>query len=787
MKSKCLLGALVWSVAMVSEVVAAEPDSTSVEQLNEVVVKAVKASKNAPFAVSKIEAKELQQFGRTGRELPFLFARTPGVVAWSENGLGTGTTYMRLRGAADSRINVTLDGVPLNSPEDQCVFWANMNSYAALLGEVQIQRGVGTSSNGDGAFGGTVALTMKAPSLRRKLELTGSYGSYNTYNVGGNFSSGLLWNHVLIDGAYHHTGTDGYVHGTQGNSGSYYAGVTWLNHEGNLKLSYKNIGNYEKTGQAWNGITAGNDDYSMNVYDGVRTYEDLYKMGLGRYNSLCQRFEPDWNGGWSLHPYLLSDGKPWESTTDNFWQNRSLLNLAWQIDAHWSMTGTLHYTHGYGYYEEFRYQKKLNSFGLSHFTLADGSVLKRSDFIRKKGLTQDSYGMLWNVNYKNQKWDVQGGASFQSLDADHWGYLTYTGHQELTEKYLANGPYRYYDSGAKKTDISMFLKATFHLAPYLDVFADAQYRHVGFMTGGINDRFYDNGDGTYSNQRLDIDRMYDFVNPKLGISYHVGAHKAYLSYAMANREPERNNFTDNGAYPAPKPEQLHDVEVGYQYEGYRWHVGANLYAMAYHNQFVQTGLKSDIGENLTTNVKKSHRLGMELTGGVEPTQWLSLEANVALSRNRITDFDEVIETYDDDWNDLPATTRHYDNSTLAFSPSVVLNGFADFHFKGFQATWHTGFVGRQYLDNTGCKERSIPKYSRTDLHLTYTMPVAKRGLKEMQYGLDLNNLFNRHYATSGWVYSSIVGAQYPEQNRYYQIGYIPAAGFTVMGNLKFKF
>ena len=787
MKSTYLFGALVWSVANFSEVLAAEPDSMSVEHLNEVVVKAVKAPKNAPFAVTRIEAKELQQFSRTGQELPFLFARTPGVVAWSENGLGTGTAYMRLRGAADSRINVTLDGVPLNSPEDQCVFWANMNSYAALLGGVQIQRGVGTSTNGDGAFGGSVAMTMKAPAMKPMLEVTGSYGSYNTYNAGGNFSTGLLLDHLVIDGAYHHTGTDGYVHGTKGNSGSYYAGVAWLNREGSLKVSYKHIGNYESTGQAWNGVTAGNDDYSMNVYDGVRTYDDLVRMGLGRYNSLCERFEPDWNGGWTMGGYQMTDGKVWERTTDNFRQNRNLLNIASCISDKWSMTGTLHYTHGFGYYEEFRYNKKLGSFGLPAMTLSDGSVLKRTDFVRKKGLTQDSYGMLWNANYKDERWDVIGGAAFQHLEADHWGFLTYTGNEELSKEILKDGSYKYYDSGAQKSEASLFAKATLHLSAHWDAFADVQFRHVAFMTGGINDRFYDNSDGTFSNQRLEVDKKYDFVNPKIGVAYRAGAHNAYLSYAMSHREPERNNFTDNGAYPAPKPEQLYDVETGYQYEGDRWHLGANLYAMTYRNQFVQTGKKSDIGENLTTNVARSYRLGVELTGGVELTKWLSLEANAALSENRITDFDEVIETYDGDWNDLQPTVKHYDRSTLAFSPSVVLNGFADFHLKGIQATWHTVFVERQFLDNTANKERSLPKYTRTDIHLSYTMPVAKKGLKQLQYGLDLQNIFNRRYATSGWVYSSIVGDDYPEQGRYYQIGYIPAAGFTVMGNVKFKF
>ena len=265
-------------------------DSTQVEQLQEVVVKGVRAQKNAPYAVSNIKKKALGEFAKTGRELPFLFSQTPGVLAWSENGLGTGTTYMRIRGAADSRINVTLDGVPLNSPEDQCVFWANMNSYGSLLGSVQIQRGVGTSTNGDGAFGGTVALTSATPSQQLGGEVSVSYGSYNTLNFGGKFSTGLLGYHWIVDGAYHQTTTDGYLHGTKGRSGSYYGGVTFIGFDRFL-VRYKNIGNFERTGQAWNGVTAGTDDLSImdGTYGsatGIHTYKDMYDKGLGRYNSL---------------------------------------------------------------------------------------------------------------------------------------------------------------------------------------------------------------------------------------------------------------------------------------------------------------------------------------------------------------------------------------------------------------------------------------------------------------------------------------------------------------------
>ena len=281
--------ALVGAMNVNAQNTAALYDSTQVEALQEVVVRGVRAQKNAPYAIANIKKSELNEFSTTGKELPLLFSQTPGVLAWSENGLGTGTTYMRIRGAGDSRINVTLDGVPLNSPEDQCVFWANMNSYGSLLGSVQIQRGVGTSTNGDGAFGGTVALSSATPLQKAGAEVSMSYGSYNTFNVGGKFSTGLLWNHLIFDGAYHETNTDGFIHGTSGRSGSYYGGLTWIGDK--YQIRYKNIGNFEKTGQAWNGVTAGTNDLSImdGTYGertGTKTYEDMWDKGLGKYNSL---------------------------------------------------------------------------------------------------------------------------------------------------------------------------------------------------------------------------------------------------------------------------------------------------------------------------------------------------------------------------------------------------------------------------------------------------------------------------------------------------------------------
>ena len=766
----------------------AQTDSLRLFKLQEVVVKGVRAQKNAPFAVANIKKAELSSFGKTGRELPFLFANTPGVLAWSENGTGIGTSHIRIRGAADSRINVTLDGVALNSPEDECVFWANMNSYASLMGSAQIQRGVGTSTNGDGAFGGTISLATAAPSLTPSLEVNGGYGTYNSYNVGMNFSSGLLWNRLVFNGAYHESRTDGFMHGTAGRSGSYLGALTYYGDK--FTLSYKNIGNFEKTGQAWSGATGGNDDASL-VADGIYTYKDMYKHGLGRYNYLHEglvfdddayTFPKDANGNYQTYRYKMNDGSLWDRTTDNFYQNHNILSAVFTPSAHWSHHVALHYTYGYGYYAELKPSCKFSKFGLTYYD-RDGNFVKRSDFVRKKGLSQNTYGLVYNANYKDDEWDIVGGLNLQQFRGSHFGYLTYIANEDANAKYRANGNYQYYDSKARKNDYSAFLKATLHLSQSWDMFGDVQYRHVGYKTDGKNDKFYAQADGTYKNQILDINANYNFVNPKAGISYHQDGHKAYFSVAYASREPERNNFTNNGSYAAPSAEHLTDFELGYSYSAANWNAGLNLYYMNYKDQFVQTGAQSDIGENLTTNIDKSYRTGVELNADWSPLSWLNVAGNAALSVNRLKNFDQYYENWDDETK--PAKV-HYDKSTLAFSPSTLLNGFLTIHKGGFQAVWHTNFVSRQYLDNTETALRSLPCYSQTNVNLSYTLNKIA-GVKEAVLGLNLYNIFDRHYAASGWVYNAVGYGIYTTDKPYTQLGYLPMAGFTMMGTVTLRF
>ena len=802
-------------------------DSVRLMQLNEVVIDGVRAHENEPFATTEIGRQELDDYSKSGRELPFLFSRTPGVIAWSENGTGIGTTYMRIRGAADSRINVTLDGVALNSPEDQCVFWVNMNSYASLLGSAQIQRGLGTSTVGDGAFGGSVALTSKLPNPEKSAELTASYGSFNTLRLGGAFSSGTILNSLIIDGAFNMTQTDGFMHGTKGRAGSYYGGLLWTPSD-NIMIRYRNIGNFEVTGQAWNGATAGNDDSSLmdDMYlgpTGIKEYKDMYNAGLGQFNSLYEYldydddnwcFVQDADGKYVTHRYQMKDGSFWDRTTDNFWQDHNILSMAWNVSDAFSTSLTAHYTYGYGYYEEFRYKNKVSKYGLSNGLNAEGdpvwsdgtNSVKKTDFVRKKGLEQHTYGVIWNNVYTMDRLDLRSGVSLQQFKGNHFGYLPYIKDDALNEYVTANGLNKYYDSDAVKNDLSAYIKAGFDITESLHAFADAPHRHVGYTTDGYNDRYYVNADGTTTKHNLDIDKKYNFINAKAGLTWIKGGHKLHALAATAGREPERNNFTDNGTYPAPNPEYMIDYEAGYSYSGSIWNAGFNLYYMDYKDQFVQTGMKSDIGENLTTNIKSSYRTGIELTAAVQPLKWLSLEGNAALSENCLNDFDEVIEDWRDKYapddpkmeqykqdyhidgnGDKLRTIPHKGKTALAFSPSVILNGFVNFNFGNFKATWHTGYVSRQYLDNSQNTDRSLPAYSLSDLSFSYTVPM-KKVFKSIVIGADLNNVLNARVATSGWVYSAVDEKDgFTPDKRYYQIGFIPAAPFSALAHLTLKF
>lgn len=730
---------------------AQQADSLLTEQLKEAVILTEATPRNSPFAVSRISREDIKEFSGGVQELPYLFSRTPGVISWGDNGLGTGTTYLRIRGSGDSRINVTLDGVPLNSPEDQCVFWANMNSYASFLGGVKIQRGVGSSSNGDGAFGGTVALTTKVPSSEFALNADFAYGSYNTTKGGLTLSSGLLGGKWILEGSYHHSYTDGYVHGTAGNSGSWMAAVSFLPAPGWV-IRYRNIGNYEHTGQAWNGVETGDDGT-------FQSYGQLYAAGLGRYNSLCESRYLNDKGEWAFKPFP-------QITTDNFVQDHNILTATWDINDKWKSSATLHYTWGSGYYDNFIPNKSVSKFGLEPVVDENGKLVKKSDFVRKKGLTQNTAGMILNANRRSEKLELFFGLNAQYFNGDHYGYLTYIGNEALREAYAPDGKdYRYYSSAADKTDLSAYAKASWKIGAGFSLFADLQYRYVHYRIESI------------------ADKHYHFFNPKAGAEWRLGSHSAFASVAVSNREPERNNFTDNGSYDPPKPEKLIDYELGYSYSGRIFSGGLTMYYMDYRDQFIRTGELSDIGEALTTNISRSMRSGAEISATIRPLSWLDLEADAAFSANRLYDFDEVV----DNWEGDPVRI-HYDKSVISFSPAVVAGGGFRFHLAGAALRWRTSYVSRQYMDNSACIERSIPAYSTTDIDLSYTLKPSRCAIREARFGILAGNIFDSHHACGGWVYSAICeSVGYTADKRYTEAGFVPSAGITLIGTVSLSF
>ena len=750
---------------------ASEPTDTTLHDhaLHEVVISATQVAKDAPFALSNIRRDDIQDFGHSGAELPHLLARTPGVIAWSENGLTTGTSSMRIRGTADSRINVTLDGVPLNSPDDQCVFWANTNGYASLLGSIQLQRGIGATTFGDGAFGANIALTSALPSNTPQGEVTASYGTYNTCHVGGQFSTGLLGRHWIIQGAYSQTSTDGYLHGTDGRSGSYLATLTWLP-SSTLQLRYRLIGNFEHTGQAWNGVEAP-----------FATYDEARQTGLARYNGLYESLITLSDGSFDTQRHTLRDGTLWPHATDNFAQRHHLLTLQWDLRPRWALQATLHYTPGAGYYDELKPQCALAKFGLQDYVAQDGSTVSHTDLVRQKGMDQHTGGLVLHLRHDTPRLQLDLGHAQQYFGSNHYGHLTYIAHEELEQQLLHQGAYTYYRNDSRKTDISTFARVIWHATPHCDLFGDLGYRYVHYSLTGQNDKYTCTDDGQLRQQTLDIHQHHHFLNPKLGLNTHWDRHRLYTSVAYSGREPERNNYTDNGQYPAPAPEHLTDIELGYHYTTARLQTGINLYAMLYTNQFVQTGQLSDIGEKLTTNISRSYRMGTELTAEWKATRWLTLHANACLSTNRILQFDEVI----DDWDDTATGSRtlHYDDAPLAYSPTFTANAFALIHLRQFCATWHTQYVSRQYLDNTGCLARSLPAYTTSDIQLRYTLPCYA-GARAVLLGLDILNIFDSHHTPNAWVYSAISESSgYTNDNRYTLFGFFPSAGFQLMAHL----
>ncbi|MDO4757162.1 MAG: TonB-dependent receptor, partial [Parabacteroides sp.] len=456
----------------------------------------------------------------------------------------------------------------------------------------------------------------------------------------------------------------------------------------------------------------------------------------------------------------------YDNQTDNYQQQHYHLTFSHRFNHQWNMNATLHYTHGSGYYEDYKEDANATSYKLPPY-IQNLDTIRRTDLIRRKWLENDFYGMIYSANYRNKRLQFSAGAAINRYDGDHFGRVMWAKYSNA----LPKPDYEYYRNNGDKLDYNIYAKTSYLITPGLNSFIDLQYRGIRYAILGSDDKGGDH---------VDILRHWHFFNPKIGLNYQQNNHKAFVSFSVANREPNRDNFIEAGRNEQPTHETLYDYEVGYSFKNELLHAGVNLYFMDYTNQLILTGKISEIGEPLTSNIKDSYRMGIELTGGILITPWLTWNGNLTWSRNRIKNFIESIEVYDKDWNFIEERQQSLGTTHIAFSPEWIANSIFNVRWKQFHAGFNSQFVSRQYIDNTSCKERSIDPYFVSNLLIGYT--IKPRFIEEIGLDFTIYNLFNEQYETNAWVYSAIVDGK-----RYKEDGYFTQAGTHFMGRVTFKF
>jgi len=663
----------------------------------------------------------------TGQNLPYLLTTTPGLQVTSDDGLGVGYTYFRIRGTDHTRINMTVNEVPLNDAESQTVFWVNMTDMSSSISQMDVQRGVGTSTSGS-AFGASLNMQTNMLDSISRLSIAFNGGMYNTFRemVSAHASISNRWK---MNARFTKVNSDGFLYRTASDLYSYYGDIGWYGKKTQVIL--RAFGGAEKTGMGWEGVDY-NTAYGINGAD--RRYNPA-----GEYSVTGS----DGNDSTVYYP----------NQTDNYSQQHGQLTINHRFTPQWSLTTTLHYTHGSGYYEQYK-KKKYSYWGLTDPTLVSDPGSK-SYGMYQKWLNNHYAGFMVSGKYMSEPVDVQIGAAGSNYIGQHWGILDYLAKPTLVQLPIH---YEYYRNRANKIDVNTYAKANWRVInrgkEKLAIYGDFQYRYVRYSRNGINDE---------NMEDLPLTVNYHFFNPKAGLTYQNGGHVLSASFAIANRDPSRNNYKENVQYDAgtgtwtglPKAETLYDYELGYQYTHPRVQAGVNLYFMDYDNQLVLTGEYNDIGVMKTVNVKNSYRMGAELTVGVKITDWFKWEGNMVVSRNKILNYKQYIDLYDDqdNWNWI-GTDSVVGTVTIAFSPTITAMSLFTFEYKGFVGTIQTNVVSRQYLDNTMDVNAMLKAYTTTNVNLQYNLPMrswfrTRRGVPEVKLLCQLNNIFHAKYASNG--------------------------------------
>lgn len=695
--------------------------------LQPVEVNAIRAGEKSPFTKTDI-SKSFIEKNNLGQDLPFLFNQMPNVVINSDAGNGIGYTAIRIRGTDATRINMTINGIPYNDAESQGSYYVDLPDFASSITSVQVQRGVGTSSNGAGAFGATMNFSTNEYNDKFGVELNNSYGSFNSWKNTLKLSSGLIGQHFTFDARYSNIRSDGYIDRAKSNLESGYFSAAYWGKKTNIHFNM--LVGKEKTYQAWDGVPQ--DSLATH-----RTYNDL-----------------------GLKP----DGTFYNNQTDNYKQNQYQLLLNQELGNKWLFNTAVFWTPGKGYYEEYKANKTLADYAIAPITVA-GTTYKKSDLVRQLWLNNDYFGQIFSFQQKKNKNEFTFGGGWNRYTAAHYGQVVWTQVQPATFS-------RYYYLNADKTDINFYAKWQRQLSKNMDGFADLQYRNVRYNIYGFK-----------YNPDITVHAKYNFVNPKIGASYHKGDWSGYLSYAMANKEPNRDDFEAN-IVQQPKREQLNDFEGNAKKKNVfkNFDVAATFYYMQYKDQLILTGQINDVGAYTRTNVPNSYRLGTELEMNYHAAKW-NLSYNLALSQNKIKNFTEYVDLYDDNYNDTYVQKAiSHGTTTIAFSPSIVqgltLNVLP---IKNLELSWLGKQVGKEFLDNTNSDDRSLKAFVTNDLRAAYT--IHAKGLKEARLIFQVNNIFNVKYAPNGYTYSGVLQSS---GEYFYGNGYFPMAGTNVMMALNIK-
>lgn len=681
--------------------------------LEPVEVKAIRASDNAPFSKTTITAQQIKS-SNLGQDLPFIINQTPSVVINSDAGNGVGYTGLRIRGSDATRINMTINGIPYNDAESQGLFFVNLPDLASSVGDIQIQRGIGTSSNGAGAFGATMNFSTNEVNLDPYGELNNSFGSFNTWKNTVRAGSGLINGHFTIDARLSKISSDGYIDRAKTNLSSFYLSGAYITE--NTSIRFNILSGKEKTYQAWNGIPE----------------SDLKNNRRANYSG------------------TEKPGEPYNNETDNYQQDHYQLFVNHRFNSNLEFNTALFLTKGKGYYENYLADESFSKYGIDNF-ITGHDTLTETDLVRRLWLDNNFFGQIISLRYKHDRGLLTVGGGWNRYNGKHFGEVTWAEYGFPVE-------YRWYDLRSRKTDVNAYAKYEYRIATGLELFGDIQYRDIAYYIGGFRE-----------NPTLILNNHYQFLNPKAGITYNLNRTRYYASYSYAAKEPNRDDF-EAGMNQQPQPEKMHDIEAGAEtkYSHFSW--SANFYYMRYRDQLIPTGQINDVGAYTRVNIPNSYRTGIELQAAVTATPWLSVSANLALSRNKVLAFTE----YYDDYDNGGQKSVYRGSTDIAFSPSVVGGGAIDIKpFKNAGISLISKYVGRQYLDNTSLKSRSLHPYYVQDARISYSIP--NRLFKSTDIIFQVNNAFNKKYEANGYTFSYVSGGALTTENYYF-----PMAGTNVL-------